>query len=521
VLATACLPAPGTATRSPDAVVAVAAARPAPPAMAAAPWRVDAPKPTDHPAAVDDAPALLLRGARLLIGNGKEITSGHVLLLRGRIAAVGDGPGTPPDGARVIELAGKTVTPGLIDTHSHMGVFPMPAAQAHDDGNEMTAATTGGARTLDAIWPFDPAFQRALEGGTTTVQVLPGSANLVGGRATTIKLSPARTARDLIFAGAPFGLKMACGENPKRVHGRGRHAAPGTRMGNLALQRGAFQKARRLIEEWALWASSETVRRKAWEKKVADGERRRDLLASKREACLAKSRPERCLAALDASTASGPLDVEPFEAKLPPARDLDTEALAAVLEGLSPVHVHCYRSDDMSAMLALGDEMGFQVTSFHHALEAYKIRGDLARRKVSVSTWADWFGFKLEANDGIPENLALIHATGADAIVHTDSPEGVRRMNQEAAKGLWAGRHAGLAIGEADAIRWVTENPARALGVDRWVGTLEVGKDADIVVWSGNPFSVYTRADLVLVDGKIRHDAASPAKPWSDFEVEP
>jgi imidazolonepropionase-like amidohydrolase len=515
------LPPPGTAAKAQVAPSNAVASRPPLPPLADAPWRVEAPKPSEHPSAVEGAPALLLRGARLLLGNGQAIADGHVLLVKGRIAAVGEGPGALPAEARVIELGGKTVTPGLIDTHSHMGVFPMPAAQAHDDGNEMTAATTSGVRTLDAIWPFDPAFQRAVEGGTTTVQVLPGSANLIGGRATTLKLKPARTARELVFPGAPFGLKMACGENPKRVHGRGRRVAPGTRMGNLAGQRAAFLKARRLIDEWAQWASSELGRRAAWETKSLETLRKREALVAKREACLAKPNPDRCLSPLDAANGGILPEVEAFEAKLPPARDPDSEALAAVLEGLSPVHVHCYRSDDMGAMLALADEVRFKVTSFHHALEAYKIKDELARRKVSVSTWADWFGFKLEANDGIPENLALIHAAGADAIVHTDSPEGVRRMNQEAAKGLWSGRHAGYPIEEADAIRWVTQNPARALGIERWVGTLEVGKDADVVVWSGNPFSVYTRAELVLVDGIVRHDAAQPAKPWSDFEVEP
>lgn len=519
VASSSCLPAPGSSKTADEA--SLAASRPPLPPLASPPWRAESPQPSDHPATNDAAVTLLLRGARLLLGNGKEIANGHLLLIKGRIAALGEGPGpaSPPEGAYVLDLAGKTVTPGLIDTHSHMGVFPMPAALAHDDGNELVAATTPGVRTVDAIWPFDPALQRALEGGTTTVQILPGSANLIGGRATTIKLKPAQTARELVFPGAPHGLKMACGENPKRVHGRGRRVAPATRMGNLAVQRAAFLKARRLIDEWAQWATSENERRATWEKRAIEATRKSEKLAAKREACQSRPEPDRCLSALQgAGAAPSP---EPFEPKLPPARDVDSEALAAVLEGLSLLHVHCYRSDDMSAMMGLGDEVGFKVTSFHHALEAYKIRDDLARRKISVSTWADWFGFKLEANDGIPENLALVHAAGGDAIVHTDSSEGVRRMNQEAAKGLWSGKHAGLALTEADAIRWLTENPARALGVERWVGTLEVGKDADVVVWSGNPFSVYARAELVLVDGEVRHDAASPSKPWSDYEVQP
>jgi imidazolonepropionase-like amidohydrolase len=178
----------------------------------------------------------------------------------------------------------------------------------------------------------------------------------------------------------------------------------------------------------------------------------------------------------------------------------------------------------MVSMLALSDEVGFEIRSFHHALEAYKIRDELVRRKISVSTWADWWGFKLEAFDGIQENLALVELSGGIPIVHTDSSEGIQRMNQEAAKGIYSGRHAGLAIDEARAMRWVTMNPAWALGIERRVGTLEVGKDADVVIWSGDPLSVYTRAELVLIDGAERWSLARDGKGekrWSDFEVVP
>lgn len=522
LLVAACLPPAGAV--APDAVepstsTATSTTTPYPNGLPEPPWRTQAPRAEDHPARIADTKPVLIHGARLLLGDGTEIQDGHVLLVDGRIASVGRGPGVAPPGARVVEAKGKTVTPGFIDTHSHMGVFPMPTAGAHDDGNEMTAATTPAVRTVDAIWPADPAFERALKGGTTTVQVLPGSANLIGGRATTVKLGWASTARELVFPGAPSGLKMACGENPKRVHGKGRKVAPLTRMGNLDGQRRAFLKARRLIDLWSQWRATEEARLDRWKQKQGDAAAKRDKLLVDRERCDRRLEPARCREELDKQVKA--LVVEPFEPTLPPDRDLDSEALAGALEGLVPVHVHCYRADDMSAMLALADEVGFQVRSFHHALEAYKIRGELARRNVSVSTWADWFGFKLEANDGIPENLALVHAAGGLAIVHTDSAEGVRRMNQEAAKGLWAGKHAGLAIEEADAIRWVTQNPAKALGIDAWVGTLEVGKDADVVLWNGNPFSVYTRAELVLVDGQVRHDATQPVAPWSDFEVQP
>jgi len=257
------------------------------------------------------------------------------------------------------------------------------------------------------------------------------------------------------------------------------------------------------------------------EKKAAEAEAKQAEYEAGRTACEERRNPTKCLANLEKNLPVASRTVEPFETHLPPERDVASETLAGALDGSILVHVHCYRSDDMGSMLALADEVGFKVTSFHHALEAYKMRGELARRDIAVSTWADWFGFKLEAYDGIPENLALIHTGGGSAVVHTDSAEGVRRLNQEAAKGMWSGRNAGLEIKEADAIRWVTSNPAKALGVDRWVGTLEAGKDADVVVWSGNPFSVYTKAELVFVDGIVRHDAKTPTKPWSDFEVKP
>ncbi len=484
-----------------------------------APWRIGRPSSKDHPNSRADAPTILLQNARILLGNGGELARGHVLLEKGRIASIGEGPGDPPKGAEVIDANGKTITPGFVDTHSHMGVYPMPSAHAHEDGNELSAPLSAGARTVDAIWPFDPAFERAVAGGTTTVQVLPGSANLIGGRATTIKLHPASTGAELVFPGAPYGLKMACGENPKRVHGREKKGAPATRMGNLTLQRGAFLKARRHIEQWDAWRATESERRASFDRKVADLAKKQGGLADARAAC-GNHPSERCLARAEDKHPTPVL--EPFEPRLPPERDLDSETLAGALEGSLLVHVHCYRSDDMGSMLALSDEVGFKVASFHHALEAYKIRDELTRRGIAVSTWADWFGFKLEAYDGIPENLALVHAAGGSAVVHTDSSEGVRRLNQEASKGMWSGRNAGIQITEAEAIRWVTENPAKALGVDRWVGTLEVGKDADVVVWGGNPFSVYGRAELVFVDGILRHDLKNPPKrSWSDFEVKP
>jgi imidazolonepropionase-like amidohydrolase len=433
-----------------------------------------------------DSPPVLIRGGKLLLGNGKSIERGFVLMRGGKIAAVGAGDGDAPAGARIIDATGRFVTPGLIDTHSHIGVYPTPYVEAHNDGNEMTTPVTPGVRAVDAFWVQDPGIQRALAGGVTTIQALPGSGNLIGGRAVTLKLRKATTARAMHFQGAPDGLKMACGENPKRVYGE-RKQTPMTRMGNLALQREAFLKAKRLVREWDEWRDKEKKRREEEKKPPVEGED----------------------------------EQKPAEPTLPPARDVHLETLAAAIEGRVLVHVHCYRSDDMANMIALADEMGFAIRSFHHALEAYKIRDLLADKHISVSTWADWWGFKMEAYDGIPENLALVSAAGGRAIVHSDSREGIRRLNQEAAKGMYAGRHGGIDISDGEALRWVTANPAWALGVHKRAGTLEKGKDADVVIWDHPPFSVYARADKVFVDGVERHDGSAEQDTWSDFEAKP
>ena len=316
---------------------------------------------------------------------GTVFAGGTVILHGGRIVALG-GPGTPiPAGAKRIDVKGRFVTPGLIDAHSHLGVYASPEVEAHADGNEATAPVTAEVSAEHGFWPQDPACRARRPAASPACWCLPGSANLIGGRGFAVKNHPGRSAASMRFPGAPPVLKMACGENPKRVYGK--KSGPSTRMGNVAHVRAAFAQAADYQRKWD-----------GWQKKGKE------------------------------------------KGELPPARDLKLETLVDVLRGRILVQNHCYRADEMLLMLDVADEFGFHIRAFHHALEAYKIADVLARRGVAVATWADWWGFKLEAFDGIPENLAQVHAAGGRAIVHSDSPLGIQRLNQGAAQGLQAGQ---------------------------------------------------------------------------------
>jgi imidazolonepropionase-like amidohydrolase len=464
------------------------------------------------------SPPVVIQGATLMLGTGKTIARGTVILEKGKIAVVAEGDLPIPTGSIVVDGTGKFVTPGLIDTHSHMGVYPMIETVGTEDGNEATSPSTPEVQTADAFWPNDPTVERAVAGGVTAVQVLPGSANLIGGRAITIKLRPGASAREMHVPGAPDGLKMACGENPKRVYGRYRHTAPSTRMGNLAGQRAAFLKAKKLRESWARWNDEESRRIEADSKKRATFETERAERARRDASCRQSGEPEPC-AEWRRKWHDKPLEDPPAsQPAATPDRDPGLETLAAAIDGRVLVHVHCYRADDMMAMLALADEVGFRVRSFHHAIEAYKIRDTLAARQIAVSTWADWWGFKMEAFDGIPENAGLVSESGGRTVIHSDSEEGIQRLNQEAAKAMASARRGGIQITEEEALRWVTINPAWALGVDHRLGSIEPGKDADVVLWNKNPFSVYAVAEKVWIDGALLYDRASKTH-WSDFEL--
>lgn len=422
---------------------------------------------------LSSSPTLIIN-ATILTGTGERIDNGTLLMSGGLITQVSSGqPDTDTEAAEVIDAEGRWVTPGLIDVHSHLGVYASPSIKAHSDGNEATAPVTARVWAEHSVWPQDPGFNRARAGGVTALQVLPGSANLVGGRSVTLKNVPSTTYQGMKFPSAPYGVKMACGENPKRVYG-GKSQAPSTRMGNMAGYRELWIETQRYIQDWADYEKQK-------------GEKK--------------------------SSKSGPAKA--------PARDLRLETMAGALNGEILVHMHCYRADEMATVLDMADEFGYQVTAFHHGVEAYKVADLLAEKNVCGALWADWWGFKAEAYDGIQENIAMVdRPEGSCVIVHSDSSEGIQRLNQEAAKAMTRGQLAGMDIPPERAIRWITANPAQAMGILDQTGTIETGKMADIVIWNGNPFSVYAKVDQVFIDGALLFDRSNTdLQPVSDFEL--
>ena len=451
------------------------AKRPAPPPPPPElPWQA-APEAPRAPT----SPAVALVGATLMTGTGTEIADATITFKDGRILDVGPRAEVAlPEGAQLIDVHGRFVTPGLIDAHSHIGVYPMPEVSAHADENEATPPVTANVRAAEGFWPQDPALSHALAAGVTTLLVLPGSASLIGGQGVTIKLIPGRGVEEMRFPGAPPTLEMACGENPKRVYGE-RGLSPSTLMGNIAGLREAFHDAREYGNKFRDWQA----RHVSWQRR---------------------------------SVAAGAAE-EP--APVMPDRDVGLETLLGALEGRVLVEIQCYRADEMLEMLGLADELGLQVRAFHHAVEAYKIRDVLAARGVAVATWADWWGFKLEAYDTIRENLALLSEAGVRGVLHSDSSYLVQRLNQEAAKSSSAGLRAGLAIERGTALSWITSNAAWVLGVDGQTGSLEPGKMADVVVWSRDPLSVYAQVDQVFIDGRAVYERDADGRRPSDFEL--
>jgi imidazolonepropionase-like amidohydrolase len=400
----------------------------------------------------------VIRNATVYDGEGGRFDNAAVLFRDGKIEKVTTGKVELPSGYDVIDGTGKWVTPGIIDVHSHLGDYPSPGVDAHSDGNEMTGPVRAEVWAEHSVWPQDPGFSRALaNGGVTALQILPGSANLFGGRSVVLKNVYARTVQGMKFPQAPYGLKMACGENPKRVYG-GRNQMPGTRMGNMAVNR-------------ATW-----IRAADYKRKLDKGES--------------------------------------------VTRDLQLETLAGVLSGDILVHNHCYRADEMAQVIDMSKEFGYKVSTFHHAVEAYKIADMLKDNNICAAMWSDWWGFKMESYDAINENIPMVHKAGGCAIVHSDDANGIQRLNQEAAKALSDGRRMGIAISDEVAWTWLSYNPAKALGISDKTGSLKDGKMADVVLWNGNPLSVYTRPEKVWIDGAMMYDANDPKRrPVSDFEL--
>jgi imidazolonepropionase-like amidohydrolase len=344
--------------------------------------------------------------------------------------------------------------PGIIDVHSHIGVYSWPDVPANDDGNEDTDPIMPQVRAEDSFNADDPAIRRAVAGGVTTIQSLPGSANLVGGQTLVLKLKPGKNVEQMRIADASAGMKMALGENPKMTYGE-RNQMPSTRMGNIAVMRQWFIKAREYNEKWARYEEK-------------------------------KKRDKNAFA---------------------PERDLKLEALGDILKGKYLVHVHCYMKDEMLKMNQVADEFGFKIRSFIHALEAYKIADTLAARGIAACTWTDWWGFKMEAWDGIPQAPGILAAHGVRVDFHSDSPNQIQRLWLDAAKAVRYG------MDRQKAFEALTINAAWVLGLDNRIGSIEEGKDADIAIFSGYPFNIYSLVDMTIVDGEIVFDRSKVSSP--------
>lgn len=409
------------------------------------------------------SPPVVLAGATILDGAGRRIDNGEILLANGKIVDVGQHV-PRPQGTLVIDARGKWVTPGLIDVHTHLGVYTLPQtsldAQASDvvEQRDPNAADTWIEHAVRSV---DPGFSHALAAGVTTLQILPGSSDLFGGRSVIVHPIPSPTIAGMKFPGAPQGIKMACGANPKQAFAS--RNLLNSRQGEIAQMREAFLEAQEYREQ------------------------RRDG---------------------DGGGHHGPR----------PGNDLRNQTLAMVLDGKMPVHIHCYRSDDMARLIDLSHEFGFHIAAFHHAAEAYKIAPLIISSGICVAGWPDWWGFKPEAEDSIRENIAIIDGAGGCAMVHSDIPILGEHLNLEAAKAAAAGRRMGYSLPPERVIRWLTSNPARALALGDRIGRLAPGFDADVVLWSGDPFSVYSKPEKVFIDGAMMFDANRPKRP-SDFEL--
>jgi imidazolonepropionase-like amidohydrolase len=388
---------------------------------------------------------VLIRNATILTVTHGTIEHGSILIRDGKIAAVGTDV-KAPDGATVIDAAGQFVIPGIIDCHSHIAV----------DGsvNEGGPAVSSMANIADVLNPADIDIYRDLAGGVTTANILHGSANPIGGQTIVIKLRWGKQASQLPFEGALPGIKFALGENPKHSNfspPAGTPARyPATRLGVEEVIRQAFTEAREYKKQW----DNYNQRKSAGEQNL-----------------------------------------------LPPRHDLRLEPLVEVLEGKRYVHSHCYRADEILMLLRVAKEFGFKVRTFQHVLEGYKVADEIAAAGAGSSTFSDWWAYKMEAYDAIPYNAALMQERGVLVSINSDSAEEARHLNQEAAKTMKYGE-----LSSNDALKLITLNPAIQLGIDNRVGSIDVGKDADLVIYNRDPLSVYAVAQKTLIDGQVYFD---------------
>lgn len=407
---------------------------------------------------------MLLRGATILDGIGGRIDGGDLLLRGGKIEAVGKGLANP--GVREIDAHGRWITPGIIDVHTHSGTWVMPLTAIDREASDVSEVATPNAADTwieTAVNAQDMAFDRALANGVTTTQILPGSTPIFAGRSVVVKPVRGATVWDMKAVGGVQGFKMACGENPKSWGADENNEGPTSRQGVISYMRQQFLDAQRY-----------------------------------------KHAVER------ARKAGGSM----------PPRDLKLETIAGILAGEIRVNLHCYRAGDIAAVLSVAKEFGFTIGAVHHATEAYKIPSLLREAGTCAAVWADWWGFKVEAQDAIRAEAPLLERAGVCVMMHSDSATDGQRLNIAAAKAAAAGRRIGIETPVETMIKWTTSNPARLLGLGDKVGTLAPGFQADVVLWSGDPFSIYSRPDVVVIDGAIAWDRSNlPEYPVSDFEL--
>jgi imidazolonepropionase-like amidohydrolase len=329
------------------------------------------------------------------------------------------------------------------------------------DVNEATSPVVPQMMMKDAFDYNDKAIYRALAGGVTSSLLLHGSADMIGGQAVVIKNKYGLDRDQMLFPGAPQSIKFASGENPKRVFGD-RKQLPSTRMGNFEVMREAFTQAKDYQRGWD-----------EYNEKVKKGDK----------------------------------------TAIAPKKDLKLEALVQVLQGKMLVQIHCYRADEFLTEIAIANEFGYKIRAFHHALEAYKVPEALAKNDIAIATFADWWGYKYEAWDAIPWNAVMAMRAGVRVAIKSDSDDYMRRLNQEAAKTM---RYGGAT--EDEAMKMLTLNPAWIIGVDDKTGSIDVGKDADLVLWDGYPLSSYGVPQKVWIDGDLYFDRELPGLGMPQFQ---